>query len=130
PDPVPASRRPRRRDRPRRSPGIRTCPSYSPSPAPARSGAELKDPARELAALEIFDRMVDVFETVLPRDQLVDLEAPSEVQVGEHRKIVLWTSRTVPATEDRLVNAQRIDEKFGAGGELRHPAGREPPARR
>src|SRR5690554_6927508 len=80
----------------------------------------VEDAAGEVAALEVRDRAIDVAQRVLARDQLVDLEPPAEIELRQHREVVLRTRRAVATAEDRAVEAQRVDQEVGARVELRH----------
>src|SRR5262249_55749511 len=55
---------------------------------PIGSSLQGEDAARERAAPQVLERDRELVERVVARDELVDLEPPAEVEVGEHRKVV------------------------------------------
>lgn len=70
---------------------------------------------------------MDLVERIVPGDQLIDLEPAAQVELGEHRKIVLWPRRSVTTALDRPVKAERIHHELGAGVELRNADNGESP---
>src|SRR5437867_1441611 len=82
--------------------------------------AEHEDAARELAGLERLDRAADLLERVAARDELVDLEPPAEVELGQHREVPPRPRGPVAAAEDRLVLIERLHDELRARTELRH----------
>src|SRR5439155_467482 len=69
--------------------------------------------------LQILERPRQLLERVALRDELVDLEPPAEVEVGEERKIAARSRRAVAAAEDRLVLVEGVDDELEARAELR-----------
>src|SRR5262245_13240652 len=80
---------------------------------------EIEYAARELAALQIRQRARELVECVMLRDQLVDLEASGEVQIGEHGKIASRAGGAVATPQDRLVLVERLHHEIEARAELR-----------
>src|SRR5207249_2258338 len=80
---------------------------------------EEEDAARQASLLEVLERPRQLLERVALRDELVDLEPPAEVEVGEERKIAARSRRAVAAAEDRLVLVVGVDDELEARAELR-----------
>src|SRR5262245_8344576 len=91
--------------------------------------SEAEHAAGQVAGLQIVQRAAEVLERVVLRDQLVDLEAAVQVQIGEHREVAARPRGAVAATEDRLVLVERLHDEVEAGAELRHADDRECAAR-
>src|SRR5689334_22517161 len=79
-----------------------------------------EDAARQAPALQIVERGREIVERVAARDELVDLETPAEVEVGEHREVLPRARRAVAASEDRLVLVERVHDEVELRPELRH----------
>src|SRR3989442_1045014 len=115
--------------------GMRSCQRGRSPPCPSASitwwpnlpivrllsggAVEEEDAARQASLLEILERAGKLLERVVLRDELVDLEPPAEIEVGEQREVATRPRRAVAAAEDRLVLVERVDDELEARAELR-----------
>src|SRR5690606_6939959 len=76
--------------------------------------------AGEVAVVHVLDGATDVAERVRPGDQLVELEAPGQVQLDEQRDVLVRAAGAVAAPHDRLVVVHAADQEAGLGAELGH----------
>src|SRR5437773_210781 len=90
-------------------------------------------PSRSMSSSAAFGSVMpgrsrELLESILLVDELVHLEPPAEVEVGEQREVATGPRRPVPAAEDRLVLVERVHDELEARAELRDADDGERPA--
>ena len=79
--------------------------------ADARPRSEHDDGAQHLAALHLVERVLDVVEADGLAHEALEVEAPVEVQVDEHREVARREAVAVPARLERAAATEELDHR-------------------
>src|SRR6185369_15608195 len=91
--------------------------------------SQLENTSRQSTLLHVLQRHVEIFQLVVVRDQLVDLELAAEIELGEHGEVTPRLRRAVTATVDRLVLIERVHDELESRADLGYADNGQRPAR-